>query len=145
MPNLDFHTETTKKFAALRQIDAAIAHLQRSEFECAITLAAAAENVLPYTEEPHVFRSMKQHPLAEGVDFNETINWLKHNSGSDAKVIFEFEAALVIARAMTKYAAVFKDGPLEWVQFFRWGAERGHWSDMDEWAERRETGTWEGK
>jgi hypothetical protein len=134
MPNLDFHTATTRKLAAQRQIDAAISHLYKSELECAITLAAAAEGLLPYTEEPHVFRSLRQHPSSKEVDFNETINWLKHHTGLDAKVIYEFEAALTIARAMTKFGAVYDDGPAEWVRFFTWGTQRGHWPDLRNWT-----------
>src|SRR6516165_1110699 len=44
--------ETSRKLAAQRQIDGAIAHLCESELECAITLAGAAEEVLPDTNEP---------------------------------------------------------------------------------------------
>ncbi len=41
------HIKTTRKLAAQRQIDAAIAHLHEAELECAVTLAAAAEGLLP--------------------------------------------------------------------------------------------------
>jgi hypothetical protein len=41
----------------MRQIHAAIEHLHRGDFECAITLAAAGEGMLPPTEEPY-FREL---------------------------------------------------------------------------------------
>ena len=41
------HIKTTRKLGAQRQIDAAIAHLHEAELECAVTLAAAAEGLLP--------------------------------------------------------------------------------------------------
>jgi hypothetical protein len=107
MPNLDLYAQTTRKLAAQRQIDAAIAHLHKAELECAITLAAAAEGMLPDTEEPHIFGYLRRHPSFKEANFNETINWLKHNSGSDANVIYEFDAAVTIARAMSKWGAVY--------------------------------------
>jgi hypothetical protein len=126
----DTHIETTKKLAAQRQIDAAIAHLHKAELECAITLAAAAERLLPDTDKPHIFAYLRKHPSFKNkeVDFNETITWLKHKVKPDTKVIFEFEAAVIIARAMSKFSAVYDDGPSEWGQFLEWAEARGHWS-----------------
>ena len=123
------HIETTKKLAAQRQIDAAIAHLHKAELECAVTLAAAAEGLLPDTDEPYIFGHLQNHPAYKNkeVDFNETINWLKHSVKPDEVTIFEHGAALVIARAMSKFVAVFKEGPVEWDQFLAWGSEQGYW------------------
>jgi hypothetical protein len=130
MPNLNLYAEITRKSAAQRQIDAAIAHLHKAELECAITLAAATEGMLPDTEKPHIFGYLRQHPLFKEANFNETINWLKHKNGSDAAIIFEFEAAVVIARAMSKFGAVYDEAPDEWHQFLKWGADRGHWPGL---------------
>jgi hypothetical protein len=129
MPFLNVHTETTKRLAAERQINAAIAHLYRTELECAITLAAAAEGLLPSTNEPHIYKYLQNHPSykSKEIDFNETINWLKHNVELDTKIIFELEAAVVIARAISKFAAFYNDGPSEWDQFLEWAVARGHW------------------
>ena len=57
MTDNDFtsHIDVTRKVAAQRQIDAAIVHLRRFELECAITLAAAAETMLPDTTSDYVF------------------------------------------------------------------------------------------
>jgi hypothetical protein len=66
--------------AAQRQIDAAIAHLKNFELECAITLAAAAETMLPNdTTTDYAFDYLRRHAAFNTIDFNETVNWLKHN------------------------------------------------------------------
>jgi hypothetical protein len=55
-PNgLGKYVETSKPLAALEQIHAAIWHCRNEDFEYAITLAAAAEGLLPSTTERHVF------------------------------------------------------------------------------------------
>jgi hypothetical protein len=41
-----------------------------------------------------------QRPTTKAIDFNETINWLKHNIGPDRKIIFAPEAAFVVFRAI---------------------------------------------
>ena len=71
------HVGTTKRLAAQRQIDAAIAHFFKKELECAITLAAAAESLLPDTEQPHIYRYLREHSAYNDkeIDFNKTINW----------------------------------------------------------------------
>jgi hypothetical protein len=58
---VDVHITTNKKLAAQRQIDAAIDHLHKMELECAISLAAAAEGMLPDTEKPYIFAYLRQH------------------------------------------------------------------------------------
>ena len=105
-------------------------HLHKMELECAITLAAAAEGLLPDTDKRYILEYLQKHPSYknEEVDHNATINWLKHALEPDAQVIFEFEAAVVIARAMSKFSAVYDDGPSEWGQFLEWAEARGHWS-----------------
>ena len=47
--------ETTIRVASMRQIHAAIDHLPRGDFECAITLAAAGEGMLPAIDNPDSF------------------------------------------------------------------------------------------
>ena len=128
----DAHIDVTRKVATQRQIDAAIAHIKKSELECAITLAAAAEGMLPDTTKDHAFGYLRRHSafMNKEVDFNETINWLKHPNEPDRKIIFEQEAAFVIFRAMSKFGAVYDEGPLEWDEFSHWGVERGFWPDF---------------
>jgi hypothetical protein len=123
------HVDVTRKAAAQRQIDAAIANLKNSELECAITLAAAAETMLPDTTTDYAFGYLRRHPAftTNAIDFNETINWLKHNIAPDRKIIFAQEAAFIIFRAMSKFGAIYDEGPMEWSEFLHWGVERGFW------------------
>ena len=123
----DLHIETTKRLAAQRQIDAAVSHLLKSELECAITLANGAEGLLPETESRQIFAYLREHPLSKQVDFDKTIGWLKHRTQPDAATIFEFEAAVVVARVMSKFAAVYTEVPSEWYEFLSWGVVKGHW------------------
>ena len=100
-PEIGPEIETTKQLAALRQITAAIEHLRKREYECAITLAAAAEGLLPPTDEPHLFSEMKElSPPAEFkyLDYNMVVNWLKHPEDPDRFSFLESEAADLILR-----------------------------------------------
>src|SRR3981081_4071579 len=64
------HIKTWVRYASMRQIHAAIKHLDRGDFECAITLAAAGEEMLPPTDEPH-FRKL------QGVmKVDDIVSWL---------------------------------------------------------------------
>jgi len=97
----------------MRQIHAAIEHLQRGDFECAMTLAAAGEGMLPPTDEPH-FRE-----LARMTEVNDIVDWLRHGRMKDKEnrrrgrgqtvAIEEPEAIFVIYRAIAKFDAVFGD------------------------------------
>jgi hypothetical protein len=124
---VDVHITTNKKLAAQRQIDAAIDHLHKMELECAISLAAAAEGMLPDTEKPYIFAYLRQHSAFKNkdIDFNETINWLKHSTGEGTTAIYELEAAIIIVRAMSKFGAIYDGGPEEWHEFLVWGAVKG--------------------
>ena len=126
----DFQIETTKRLAAQRQIDAAVKHLLKSELEFAITLATAAEDLLPDTESRQTFAYLREHPLSKQVDIDETINWLKCSAPLDAATIFEFEAAVVIARVMSKFATAYTEVPSEWYDFLSWGVVKGHWPTL---------------
>lgn len=119
--------ETTKQLASLRQIVGAIEHFYKQEFECVITLAAAAECLLPPTNDPHLFRDLKAHMTPreyKELNLNLVINWLKHYKEKDPEpvVISEFEAVIVLQRAITKFIAVYHksskhmEGFLEWAQ-----------------------------
>ena len=122
----DLHIETTKRSAAQRQIDAAVGHLLKSELECAITLANGADGLLPETESRQIFAYLREHPLSKQVDLDKTINWLKHRTEPDVTT-FEFEAAVVVARVMSKFAAAYTEVPSEWYECLSWGVVKGHW------------------
>jgi hypothetical protein len=97
----------------MRQIHAAIEHLRRGDLECAMTLAAAGEGMLPPTDEPH-FRE-----LARMTEVNDIVDWLRHGPMKDKEnrrrvrgqtvTIKESEAIFVIYRAIAKFDAVFGD------------------------------------
>ena len=111
--------ETTTKLASMRQIHAAIEHHGKQNWECAITLAAAAEGMLPATDEPHFRQKVKEFAAglpesAEGVSNpNDFITWLKHGTVNGEKcekaTIDDGEAPAVIWRAITKFYAVYKE------------------------------------
>jgi len=48
--------ETNKKTSSQNQIEAAIELYHQQKWDCAITLAAAGEGILPPTDDPHYFR-----------------------------------------------------------------------------------------
>jgi hypothetical protein len=126
----DSQIETTKRLAAQRQIDAALGHLHKSELEAAIALATAAEGLLPDAEGRRVSAYLQEHKLSKQVDIDKTIDWLKRSAPPDAATIFEFEAAVVIARVMSKFAAAYTDAPAEWYDFLSWDVAKGHWPTL---------------
>jgi hypothetical protein len=95
----------------MRQIHAAIDHLHRGDFECAITLAAAGEGMLPSTDKAHFCE------LDDAVtSVNDIVNWLRHgeikakqHKRIENVAIGEFETIVLIYRAITKFDAVFED------------------------------------
>ena len=54
----------------------------------------------PETTKEYLFRMLRR--LAPNDDFNLFITWLKHPVGPENATILEFEAVLVIARAITQ-------------------------------------------
>ncbi len=125
--------KTTKKLAATRQIQAAIVHFWKDDYECAITLAAAAEGLLPPTDEPHIFSLLKASPLFEKGDYNLFINWLKHPAEPNEAHIPEFETAIIIMRAISKLIAIYKDGTDDMREFGRWVFKVGHLPMPKDW------------
>ena len=126
----DLHIEITKRLAAQHQISAAVEHLHKAELDCAITLATAAERLLPDVESRQILAYLRDHPLSKQVEIDKTIEWLNRSAPSDAATIFEFEAAVVIARAMRRFAAAYTDVPSEWYDFLSWGVVRRHWPTL---------------
>jgi tRNA threonylcarbamoyladenosine modification (KEOPS) complex Cgi121 subunit len=103
------HIETCCHYASMRQIHAAIEHWRRGDFECAITLAGAAERMLPEIDEP------QYRELQDVARVNEVSNWLIHGTSrngakserTDIIVIEEFDTVVAIHRAILKFEAVF--------------------------------------
>jgi hypothetical protein len=126
--------------SAMRQIHVAIELLHKSQFDSAVTLAAAADGMLPKTTKPTLFSKLKaladslptDEPGAKGA--NDFSVWLKHGAadkkgnetGPETAVISKLEAVVMITRAVSHYNAVyggltpqmgaFRDYAIEWVQ-----------------------------
>jgi hypothetical protein len=133
--------KTTKQLAATRQIQAAIAHFRKDDYECAITLAAAAEGLLPPTDEPHIFSILKASPLYKDIEINRFINWLKHPTPPNEASISEFETALIIMRAITKLYAIYEVGTDDMLEFGRWVFKAGHLAMPKVWPEKSKAPT----
>jgi hypothetical protein len=117
------NVETSKKLSALRKIHAAIVHFHKGEFECAMTLAAAAEGQVPDSDKPYLFRILKHVP---DLDLNAIINWLKHDRAQEKATISEFEVVLTISRAIHKFVAAYRKSSREFEDFNKWAVENGH-------------------
>jgi hypothetical protein len=129
------------RLASMRQIHCAIEHLERGDYECAVTLAGAAEGMLPQTDEAH-FRqkvielSKTPEIKAEGgaTGPNDYINWLKHGSivrggpRIDKATIPAEESVAVIWRAITKYHATYEDQSPQMLSFHGWAKA---WAQKD--------------
>ena len=59
--------ETNLRIASMRQMHCAIEHIERGDYECAITLAAAAENMLPEPEKPYFRGRVKKLSESEQI------------------------------------------------------------------------------
>lgn len=116
--------KTSKKRSALRQIEAAIKHFHNGELDSAITLAAAGEGQLPETTKEYLFRLLRR--LAPKDDFNLVITWLKHPGGPENATISEFEAVLVISRAIHKFVAAYEATTQAFLDFEKWAVDKGH-------------------
>jgi hypothetical protein len=120
----------------MRQIHCAIEHAERGDYECAITLAGAAEGMLPDTDEPHFRQKVKalsKSPeiQAEGgaTGPNDYINWLKHGRCKkdgpriEAVAIPAEESIAVIWRAITKYNVTYDDFSPQMLSFAKWAKD----------------------
>ena len=107
----------TKKQASLRQLHAAIEHLWNGDYECAVTLAGAAEGQLAGRAERDFWQLLKIVALQERTDrksviaeLNETRDWLKHPTSQleDYRFIHVDDAWLACLRAAMQFVSVFK-------------------------------------
>ncbi len=121
--------DTSKKDSAQRQIESAIALLRQRKLDCAITLAAAAENMLPTTDEPHLHQALQTYHDHNEFDINLVINWLKHSGEPFNAIIAESEGVIVIARAITKFIAIHFQASQPMVEFIEWAIDKGYLPD----------------
>lgn len=125
--------DTHIRLASMRQIHCAIDHLHRGDYECAITLAGAAEGMLPDTWKPHfrqkvkAFSKLPEIQEAGGATGqNDFINWLKHGSVArggprvESATISSEESLVVVYRAVTKYSAVYDDFSPQMLSYLSW-------------------------
>lgn len=122
--------------AGLRQLIMAITMLRLGRYECAITLAEAAEELFPLTayaafnflKHDSPPPCMEDHPWAKktprerGDALNKVRNWLKHSNSPDVRDITLDDAEVAIVRAFTR-AHKFK---LE-VMMPDWAVEPWNW------------------
>ncbi len=104
----------TKQVAAAEHIDTAIACFFENKFACAITLACAAEGMIPKTENPFLYTNLMGKALEQGIlNMNDVVNqerdWLKHhNAKHQNQFNIDQEKTLYdILRGQTKYYAVY--------------------------------------
>lgn len=99
--------KVNKKQASYNQVVAAIDHFHKGELDCSITLAAAAEGMLSTIDERFLLKQLNGVPGAGDINWNLVITWLKHPGDPDLAEISEFEAAITISRAITKFVAAY--------------------------------------
>jgi hypothetical protein len=103
----------TKRSGALRQLEAAIDHLYLGHFDIAITLAGAAEGMLPAPDDIDMFRFLKESTDATDEfgkpEWMRVLNghkeWLKHPTIDQPQEITLnwLDAAAMINRAAFRY------------------------------------------
>jgi hypothetical protein len=120
---------TTKKLSAQRQILMAIKCIDSVDYECAITLAGAAEGQIDEKQIPegtpsHLFRVLRAHFAKAPV--NEDITWMKHSSGAFERDVTQFDVALTISRAIQKYVATYQETHAKFEEFSQWAVMKRH-------------------
>ena len=114
------HLTVSHKDSALRLVEAAIHHARSDDYDCAITLAAAAEGQLPDTDAPYIYNDLRANGEAKDLDLNAVINWLKHPIAPDQIAIGDFEVAITILRAISKFVAVYHQASALMNEFEDW-------------------------
>jgi hypothetical protein len=109
---IDEPLDLTKIVAASRQADAAIDALEAGHYDVAITLAGAAEGMLPEGDNQTLFAVMrdnsKAHEVFDRKDWLSVLNmerdWLKHLTPNwpDTLYLELDDAAFMVARAISK-------------------------------------------
>jgi tRNA threonylcarbamoyladenosine modification (KEOPS) complex Cgi121 subunit len=81
--------ETNLQFASMRQIHAAIEHMERGDFECATTLADAAKCMLVDADKSHFLQLLNEVSRSHEIRAagavtvpNDSMNWVKHAGSS---------------------------------------------------------------
>ena len=130
-PRIAVPRRLTKTEAAQQQLEAAIANLFLGNWACAITLAGAAEYMLPDIESKLDLFKFGKTKLAprfgmtekEFISFaNEQRDWLKHPQVDREEHIFlsQDDAIIMILRAYTRLHAVVDNKSEHMVIFENW-------------------------
>jgi hypothetical protein len=125
--------DTYTKLASMRQIHGAIEHIYRGDYECAITLAYAAEGMLSEPVDPYLRHKVKDFSKREDIkaagsetDPNVIGNWLKHGTINNVKTgdriipIPSEESVAWICRAISKYRTECNDLSPQMKSFCDW-------------------------
>jgi hypothetical protein len=115
---------TDKRLAAQRQIFAAIEHLHKKDYECAITLAGAAEGQVREKTTNHLFRLIRKAFTSD--EANAYIHWLKHPSGPNKAEITEREVVVTIIRAIQKFVGAYQASHPRFETFSEWCIASGY-------------------
>jgi hypothetical protein len=120
------HIVTTQKLASLKQIRGAISCLHDGEYECAVTLAHAAEGMVPNKRKDGkpLFTIMRGGMPDD--DPNLFSNWLKHPRGAERARISVLEVVMMIARAIHKFVWHYQESSDHFELFQDWATLHGH-------------------
>jgi hypothetical protein len=125
--------DTYTRLASMRQIHCAIEHIYRGDYECAITLASAAENMLPEPSQEYLRHKIKALSVRADIkaaggatEPNDFATWLKHGTyngkktGDEVFTIPNEESIAWACRAISKYNAVYNDLSPQMGSFQNW-------------------------
>jgi hypothetical protein len=120
--------DTTRSLAAIRQIRGAITSLHNGDYECAVTLAHAAEGMIPDKKKDGdgkpLIKLMRERLPDD--DPNLFSSWLKHPKGAEKATISVFEVVLMIARAIHKFVWYYEASNDHFESFQDWAMLHGH-------------------
>jgi len=116
--------KTNKQLSARRQICAAIEHFHKKDYECAITLAGAAEGQVKEKTSRHLFRLIRNKFSAD--ETNAFIHWMKHPSCPDTAEITEQEVVVTIIRAIQKFVGTYEATHVDFENFSQWAMQKGY-------------------
>jgi tRNA threonylcarbamoyladenosine modification (KEOPS) complex Cgi121 subunit len=131
--------ETTMRLASMRQIHGAVDHIYRGDYECAITLASAAENMLVEPSAPYLRQKIKGLADSEEIKAaggatgpNDFATWLKHGTFNGIKTeqatIPDEESVAWVLRAISKFNTVYDDLSPQMRSFRQWAKQ---WLERD--------------
>lgn len=81
---------------------------------------------MPHVAAPYLYDRLKARVSADEVDmFNDVKNWLKHIRPPDEIEITDFDAAIALVRATSKFKAVFGESSPTMHEFADWIRQKG--------------------